>query len=40
MAALHDARFAHTLELAVRFGKVLVVEEADAVPPLLYPVLR
>ena len=38
--ALHDARFANALELAVRFGKTLVVTEADRVHPLLFPLLR
>ncbi len=28
-----------TLELAVRFGKTLVVEEADSIEPLMYPLL-
>jgi len=36
----HDARFTTQLELAVRFGKVLVVEEVDRIEPLMYPLLR
>lgn len=35
-----DQRFVTTLELAVRFGKILIIQEADGVLPLLYPVLR
>ncbi|KAL0047749.1 hypothetical protein WJX82_010930, partial [Trebouxia sp. C0006] len=31
--------FVTTLELAVRFGKTLVVEEADSIEPLMYPLL-
>ena len=38
--ALHDERFANALELAVRFGKTLIVREADRVDPILYPILR
>ncbi len=37
---LHDKRFAHTLELAMRFGKVLLVSDVDRIEPLLYPLLR
>lgn len=36
----HDSRFANTLELAVRFGKTLVVTDVDGIAPLLYPLLR
>lgn len=32
-------RFVTTLELAVRFGKTLVVEEADSIEPFMYPLL-
>ncbi|KAL0018230.1 hypothetical protein WJX79_009392, partial [Trebouxia sp. C0005] len=32
-------QFVTTLELAVRFGKTLVVEEADSIEPLMYPLL-
>ena len=28
------------LELAVRFGKTLVIQEMDGVEPVLYPLLR
>jgi dynein heavy chain 2 len=35
-----DARFSTTLELAVRFGKTLVVAEVDRVEAVLYPLLR
>ncbi|CUG86359.1 dynein heavy chain, putative, partial [Bodo saltans] len=38
--SLHDDRFAHTLELAIRFGKTLLVTEVDRVDPMLFPVLR
>ena len=36
---MHFDRFATTLELAVRFGKTLIVEEADSIEPLLYTLL-
>ena len=37
----HDPKLVHTLELAVRFGKTLLINEVDgAVLPLLYPLLR
>ena len=36
----HDANFTTALELAVRFGKTLVIQEMDGVEPLLYPLLR
>ncbi len=39
-APLQDPRFANTLELAVRFGKALVVSDVDRIEPLLYPLLR
>lgn len=32
-------RFVTTLELAVRFGKTLVVEEADSIEPFMHPLL-
>ena len=35
-----DANFTTQLELAVRFGKTLIVQEVDGVEPVLYPVLR
>ncbi|CAJ1028022.1 Dynein heavy chain, N-terminal region 2/Hydrolytic ATP binding site of dynein motor region/AAA domain (dynein-related subfamily)/P-loop containing dynein motor region/P-loop containing dynein motor region D4/Microtubule-binding stalk of dynein motor/ATP-binding dynein motor region/Dynein heavy chain region D6 P-loop domain/Dynein heavy chain AAA lid domain/Dynein heavy chain C-terminal domain containing protein, putative [Leishmania lindenbergi] len=38
--SLHDGRFTHTLELAIRFGKTLIVTEVADIAPLLYTVLR
>lgn len=35
-----DSSFGTTLELAVRFGKTLLITEADSIEPLLYPILR
>ncbi|XP_058887125.1 cytoplasmic dynein 2 heavy chain 1-like [Acipenser ruthenus] len=35
-----DSNFITTLELAVRFGKTLVIQEMDGVEPVLYPLLR
>ncbi|XP_055023019.1 cytoplasmic dynein 2 heavy chain 1 [Boleophthalmus pectinirostris] len=35
-----DGNFMTSLELAVRFGKTLVVQEMDRVEPVLYPLLR
>ena len=35
-----DRRFGTTLELAVEFGKILVVTNVETVPPVLYPILR
>lgn len=35
-----DQRFSNTLELAIRFGKTLVVQEVDKLHPVLYPVIR
>ena len=35
-----DANFTTQLELAVRFGKTLIVQEVDGVEPVLYPILR
>lgn len=40
VTTLHDSRFATTLELAVRFGKTLVVAEVDRLEPILFPLLR
>eukprot|EP00955_Chlamydomonas_euryale_P036485 350448-Chlamydomonas_euryale.AAC.4 len=37
---MHDPRFSNTLELAVRFGKTLIIQEADRIEPMLYPLLR
>ena len=35
-----EQRFVTTIELAVRFGKTLVIQEADGLLPLLYPLVR
>jgi dynein heavy chain 2 len=35
-----DPRFSTQLELAVRFGKSLIIQEVDRVEPLLFPLLR
>ncbi|KAJ8027756.1 Cytoplasmic dynein 2 heavy chain 1 [Holothuria leucospilota] len=35
-----DANFTTALELAVRFGKTLVIQEMDKIEPILYPLLR
>lgn len=35
-----DANFLTTLELAVRFGKTLIIQEMDGMEPVLYPLLR
>ena len=35
-----DANFTTQLELAVRFGKTLIIQEVDGVEPILYPLLR
>ncbi|GFR50179.1 hypothetical protein Agub_g12346, partial [Astrephomene gubernaculifera] len=40
VTTMADQRFTTTLELAVRFGKTLVVAEVDRVEPILYPLLR
>ncbi|KAF5224191.1 hypothetical protein ECC02_002777 [Trypanosoma cruzi] len=40
ITSVHDERFAHTLELAVRFGKTLLVVDVDGIEPILYPLLR
>jgi len=36
----HDPRFATALELGVRFGKTVVLQETDKIEPLLVPLLR
>ena len=36
----HEARFANALELGVRFGKTIVLGEADSIAPMLVPLLR
>ena len=33
-------RFILTLELAVRFGKTLLLQDVQAIDPILYPILR
>jgi dynein heavy chain 2 len=40
VTSMHDERFTHTLELAIRFGKTLLISEVDRIDPMLYPVLR
>ncbi|KAL3878520.1 hypothetical protein ACJMK2_030860 [Sinanodonta woodiana] len=35
-----DGNFTTALELAVRFGKTLIIQEVDGVEPILYPILR
>jgi len=35
-----EARFMTTLELAVRFGKTLIIAEVDGLSPVLYPLVR
>ena len=35
-----DSNLTTQLELAVRFGKTLIVQEVDGVEPVLYPILR
>jgi dynein heavy chain 2 len=37
---MHDKRFTNKLELAVRFGKTLVIEEVDKIEPILYSIVR
>jgi dynein heavy chain 2 len=37
---MQDIRFVTTLELAVRFGKTIIVQEVEGVPPILYPLVR
>ncbi|KAJ3042257.1 Cytoplasmic dynein 2 heavy chain 1 [Rhizophlyctis rosea] len=36
----HDETFLRALELAVRFGKTLIVQDTFAIEPVLYPLLR
>lgn len=36
----NSSKFITTLELAVRFGKILIIEEVEHVSPVLYPILR
>ena len=35
-----DQKFTNQLELAVRFGKILVIQELDFIEPILFPILR
>ena len=35
-----DKKFNTTLELSIRFGKVLVIQEVDGIEAMLFPVLR
>ncbi|XP_030632529.1 cytoplasmic dynein 2 heavy chain 1 [Chanos chanos] len=35
-----DSNFLTSVELAVRFGKTLIIQEVDGVDPVLYPLLR
>ncbi|KAK7096855.1 hypothetical protein V1264_003902 [Littorina saxatilis] len=35
-----DSNFSTSLELAVRFGKTLIIQEMDGVEPVLFPLLR
>ncbi|OWK62944.1 Cytoplasmic dynein 2 heavy chain 1 [Lonchura striata] len=37
---IQDTNFLTALELAVRFGKTLIIQEMDGVEPVLYPLLR
>lgn len=38
--AAGDPRFVNVLELAVRFGKWLIVQDVDSIEPLMVPLLR
>ncbi|KAF4008811.1 hypothetical protein G4228_000485 [Cervus hanglu yarkandensis] len=40
LVILQDSNFITALELAVRFGKTLIIQEMDGVEPVLYPLLR
>lgn len=35
-----DQKFTNQLELSVRFGKTLVIQELDSIEPILVPVLK
>ena len=35
-----DGNFSTSLELSVRFGKTLIIQEMDTIEPILYPLLR
>ncbi|KAJ3215292.1 Cytoplasmic dynein 2 heavy chain 1 [Dinochytrium kinnereticum] len=36
----HDDNFLRTFELAIRFGKTLIVEDISSIEPIFYPVLK
>ncbi|KAJ3130163.1 Cytoplasmic dynein 2 heavy chain 1 [Nowakowskiella sp. JEL0407] len=36
----HDENFMRSLELAIRFGKTLIIQEVTEIEPVLYPLLR
>ncbi|KAJ3140439.1 Cytoplasmic dynein 2 heavy chain 1 [Physocladia obscura] len=36
----HDENFMRTFELALRFGKTIIIEEVNEIEPILFPVLR
>ncbi len=36
----HEGRFANAVELGVRFGKTLVIQELDSIDSILVPLLR
>lgn len=40
VATQADERFVLTLELAIRFGKTLLLQEVNSIDPILFPVLR
>jgi dynein heavy chain 2 len=35
-----DPKFLNTLELAIRFGKTLIIQEIDFIEPVLTPILK
>lgn len=37
---LKDPNFGATLELAIRFGKTLLIREITSIEPVLFPLLR
>ena len=37
---MSDKRAINAIELAVRFGKILILQEVDKIEPILYPLLR
>ncbi|TRY75069.1 hypothetical protein TCAL_08574 [Tigriopus californicus] len=40
VATQADERFVLTLELAIRFGKTLLLQEVNSIDPILFPILR